>query len=88
VSDPSWLAWFWAVWLTLLVAGFILAETVALVHPGRGGALTEWTKRHLGVHPPQPRRKWAILVFVAGLTGLTIWLIPHMTHWPFIWPWE
>lgn len=88
VSDPAWLDWFWPAWLGLLAAGFVVAETVALVSRGRGGALTEKTKRWLGVDPPRPWRHRAVLAFVLVLVGLTVWLVPHMTHWPARWFWE
>lgn len=88
MTDPAWLDVFWPVWLAVLTLGFVVAETVALVHKGKGGALTEWTKRALGVDPPRPWRKWAVGSFTAALAVLTVWLIPHMTHWPARWFWE
>jgi hypothetical protein len=88
VTDPGWLTLFWVVWLALLTVGFVFAETVALLHPGRGGALTEFTRRHLGVYPPRPRRKWTVATFTATLVVLTVYLIPHMTRWPARWFFE
>lgn len=88
MNDPAWLDWFWPAWLAVLAVGFIVAETVALVSKGRGGALTEWTKRQLGVDPPRKRRRWTVATFTVALVALTVWLTPHMTHWPARWFWE
>jgi hypothetical protein len=88
MTDPGWLTWVWTAWLILLAGGFVAAETVALLHRGRGGTLTEWTKRHLGVYPLRPRRKWTVATFTTALVVLTVFLVPHMTHWPWRWFWE
>jgi hypothetical protein len=88
VTDPGWLTLFWTIWLILLAGGFVAAETVALVSRGRGGTLTEFTKRQLGVSPPRPRRKWTVATFTAALVVLTVFLVPHMTYWPWRWFWE
>jgi hypothetical protein len=82
------LTWFWLAWLTVLTGGFVFAQTVALVDPGRGGTLSEWTRRQLGVNPPRPRRRWAVATFTTVLVVLTVWLVPHMTYWPWRWYWE
>jgi hypothetical protein len=88
MTDPGWLTWFWAAWLALLTVGFVFAQTVALLDPGRGGTLSEWTRRQLGVSPPRPRRKWTVAAFTTALVLLTVWIIPHMTHFPARWFFE
>jgi hypothetical protein len=88
MTDPGWTTWFWAIWLALLAGGFVAAQTVALLNPGRGGTLSEWTRRQLGVYPPRSRRRWTVAAFTATLVALTVWLVPHMTYWPARWFFE
>lgn len=86
--DPAWLRTFWPVWLALLALGFAVAETIAIVNPGKGGTLTERVRLWLGVDPPAPRRRGSAGAFAAVLLALAVWLVPHMTDWPWSWPWE
>lgn len=86
-ADPAWLEWFWVGWLVLLAGGFAFAETWAIVSRGRGGTLSEKTRKWLGVDPPRPRRRAALLTFSAALVLFTVWFVPHIVARGF-WSWE
>lgn len=75
--------WYWPVFLAAAAVAFVVPEVIALVDPGRGGTLSEWTRRALGVQPAAPRRRWAAAGFAGGLLLFVAWFVPHILwDWP------
>jgi len=88
-EDPAFLrTWYWPVLAAILAVGFAFGETWALVRKGKGGTATENIKKALGVDPPRKWRRVAVASFTAGILALAVWLVPHITHWPWTWFWE
>lgn len=85
-EDPRWLrTWFWPAWLTVLAVSFAVAETWALVHPGRGGTMSERKREWLGIHGKDKdiRVGWAVMT--VALAVFAVWYPVHLMEW---WPWE
>lgn len=79
-TDPAWLDWFWPAWLIVLAGGFVFAETWALISRGRGGTLSEKTRRWLGVEPRRPWRRWTLLGLTVVLLGFAAWFPLHIAE--------
>ena len=93
--DPAWLRRWWPLWLALVVLGFAVPETVALVSTGEGGTLSEMTREWLGLDPDGAGTTvgWVILTVI--LAGFAVWFPVHLKKgWWYErprrkgWPWE
>lgn len=85
--DPSWLRAYWR-WFTVgiaavLLLGFGIPETIAIIDPGRGGTYTEVIQDGLDIPEGSVTGGWVLLT--ALLTLFVAWFVPHLQGW---WPWE
>jgi len=73
---------YWALFVevgfsTLLVV-FGIGESYALARHQM--TFSSWIRLKLGVHPSDPRRWWAPILFVLVLVGFNAWFIPHILN--------
>lgn len=74
----------WLVFTTVVLLGFAVLETIAIVSPG-GTTYTKAIKRWLGIEPKKPYRQWGILGFASAFTIFYVWFLIHVIS---SWPWE
>lgn len=85
--DPAWLRTYWR-WFTVgiaavLLLGFGIPETIAIINPGQGGTYTEVIQDGLGISQGAVTGGWVALTVL--LVGFVAWFLPHLQGW---WPWE
>lgn len=78
--ETSWIKWLVAISVSVVVAGYTFwrLEGPALK---RGGTLTQYLRKWLGISPYRARRRWTVpaLAFLsAAWAGSVVWLFFHL----------
>lgn len=83
--DPGWLRRWWMLYLALVALGFAVPETIALIHAGDGGTLSEASRDWLGISPDGTGGAVGWTALTVALVGFAAWYVGHLRKW---WPWE
>lgn len=83
--DPGWLRVWWPLFLVLAALAFAAPETIALVDPGDGGTLSEWTRDQLGIATDGTGGTVGWVVLTVVLAAFAVWFPVHLRRG---WPWE
>lgn len=81
--DPGWLRRYWPLYLVIVVLGFAVPETIAIISSGDGGTLSELTRDWIGTSQGQASGGWIAMTVIGALFGA--WWIGHTRR---LWPWE
>ena len=68
----------WVVWLLVVSSTFGLLEWLALRAGPNTDTLSGRIRAWLGVQPPRPHRRVAVVVFAAAVAAFAVWFVPHI----------